>query len=131
MSIPKRICAACGRKFVPDRFNVHHQKYCLHPACVRERKHGRDRKWEAKRREDPEWRRLKSQRCADCRRRRAVRPVLPSSPAVLLSSGVEHALIGLAVRLTDATGVAEAREFLRGCEEHGRRLAQGCGPPFC
>lgn len=128
MPVPRRECIACKRQFVPDRFNVHHQKYCTHPACVREHKRKRQREWAARQREDPAFRRLQCKRVVASRRlHQAARPDSPAPPS---TSGMEHALIGLAARLTEASCAAEVKDYLRDCEEQGRRLTQDFGPPL-
>jgi hypothetical protein len=40
-----KICEHCGKKFVPDYRNRHHQKYCGRPACRKASKANSQRLW--------------------------------------------------------------------------------------
>ncbi len=44
----KKPCRNCGRYFIPDRFNHHHQKYCSNPECRSISKRVSDKKYRKK-----------------------------------------------------------------------------------
>ena len=128
MPTTRLACPACGRRFVPDPFNAHHQKCCTHADCVAERKRTRQREWAARKRLDPAWRRQSCERVKACQRRQRARST--DGPAGRTVAGLEHVLVGLAARLTEASSTEQVHEYLRGCEEHGRRLSAQTAPPL-
>ena len=129
MPTTRLACTACGLRFVPDPFNAHHQTCCTRPECVAERKRTRQREWAARKRQDPAWRRQSCERVKVCQRQQRARST--DGPAGRTATGLEHVLVGLAARLTEASSTEQVHEYLRGCEEHGRRLsAPGAAPLF-
>ena len=44
----RKKCRNCGRLFIPNRFNHHHQTYCSNPECRRVGKRASDRKYRKK-----------------------------------------------------------------------------------
>src|SRR5208283_1860396 len=41
----QRKCQHCKEFYLPDRRNLHHQRYCEEPACRRQRKAESQRRW--------------------------------------------------------------------------------------
>lgn len=124
-------CEQCGRPFHPDRYNRHHQKYCLDPDCVLERKRQRQRADYRRRYSgDSAFKEQERARCRTglrCRRQ-------PKAPVVVpaLSSPSEEALAGLVALLHDTDDPLHVARHLDTYRERGRRLAverAGCGPP--
>lgn len=124
-------CAQCKRPFHPDRYNRHHQKYCLSPDCALERKRQRQRAdYQRRYSGDTAFKDRERERCRtglQCRR-------LPKEPVVVpaLSSPSDEALAGLVALLHDTDDPLHVAHQLDKYRERGRRLAVervGCGPP--
>ncbi|MBT7165806.1 MAG: hypothetical protein HN849_16170 [Victivallales bacterium] len=129
-------CAHCGRAFVPNRYNAHHQKYCTHGDCVRDRKRLRQRKWGAsKRASDAEFRARENARCAAAnqRRRTAAKACRDPAGTVVGQVAVADVLTGLLSQLADTTDPVLLRASMAAYAARGQRLAfprlTGTGPP--
>lgn len=129
-------CAHCGRAFVPDRYNAHHQKYCTDADCVRERKRLRQRKWQAsKRLSDAAFRKRGNARCAtaNARRRALARARFTPADSVVDQVSLSDVVTGLLSQLLDTTDPSSLRSSLDGYAARGRRLAlssrTGTDPP--
>jgi len=122
-------CAACGRAFRPDPYNVDHQKCCVRPTCVHERKSRRQREWYARKcRDDPAFREKGKRRCAAAnRKRRAGERAAAATLATILPGTVPQALYetlcGVVSQLTDTTDPVLLSASIRSYQERGRRVA--------
>ena len=133
MSTKRPCCAFCGLSFRPDRYNVHHQKYCTRPDCVRDRRRRRQRVWYARRfAEDPAFVEAARARCAAAnRRRRAVERSRagPAGESPLLT----HVVVGMLSHLTDTADPVRLQQCLCDYADRGRRVALaapvGTDPP--
>jgi len=118
MSVHLPRCAVCNTRFRPDRYNVHRQKCCTRPDCVRERRRQRQRVRHAKRyAEDRSF--------AAAARRRAG----PEGESSLL----RHVVVGMLSQLTDTADPVQLRACMRDYAARGRRVAlaapSGTDPP--
>jgi hypothetical protein len=136
MSPKLSCCAHCGRAFVPNRYNAHHQKYCTHADCVRDRKRLRQREWEARRRaEDAEFRATWRARCgaANARRRAAAKASREPEATALGQVAVTDVLTGLLSQLADTSDPVLVCASMAAYAARGRRLAlparTGTDPP--
>ena len=122
-------CAACGRAFRPNRFNVHSQIYCPHPECFRERKRERQRRsYNRRYREDLHFRRQERKRAlAGNRRRRAAAEAARAGPDVAAGSvsapELRDLIIGFVSHLAHSDDPAVVRGLMSGYADRGRRLA--------
>lgn len=128
-------CGHCGRGFHPDRFNRHHQKYCLDDGCRAARRRAlRRASYRRRLDDDAGFREAERQRCREAMRRlrsarRPGRGACPDPPAPL---AVEAVVAGLVAQLTDTSDPACLRRTLCEYADRGRRLAVGDrvrGPP--
>jgi len=135
MDMSKKLpcCDGCGGSFRPDRYNVHHQKYCTRPDCVRERRRKRQREWYGRRcAEDPEFVAAARVRCAAAnRRRRTAERSRPGPPGALpLLSDV---VVGMLSQLTDTADPVQLRACMHDYAARGQRMAlaapAGTDPP--
>lgn len=112
----ERRCAHCGEKFLPDRRNRRHQKYCQAVPCKAASKKASQAKWLAKNRDYHRgaeavarvqaWRRAHP---AYSRTKPADRPELPDSSEVPPSNGPTLAeVLAPAKRSCNAPGTAAA-----------------------
>jgi len=121
-------CACCGRRFVLDRFNGHHQKYCTRADCVRERKRARQRAAYSRRyQQDDAFRQREQKRAAvgGTRRRRQARAGPTAVPADASFPAMTEVLTGLVSQFCDTHNAAELAAALAGYAERGRRCAAG------
>lgn len=126
------VCERCERRFVPCRFNRHHQRFCGDEGCVAERRRERQRAWYRQRyEEDASFCEAERARClAGVQKRRAaavVVPVVDASVAVPeVPESVSMVLVtGLVAQLIGSADPAEVREAVRGFEVRGQRLTMG------
>jgi hypothetical protein len=129
-------CAHCGRAFVPDRYNAHHQKYCTDADCVRERKRLRQREWGSRRRaSDARFRARGNARCAAANRRRraGAKACLEPAGTAVGQVAVADVLTGLLSQLADTSDPELLRTSMDAYAARGRRLAlsarTGTDPP--
>jgi hypothetical protein len=140
---PVSVLCSCGRRYVPDCFNAHHQQGCSHPACRRERKRCRDRlRYRRKYREDGAFREAEKQRRSGCRRLAKARARLALGPAPLgtictahsSGSDLEPQITELRCTVTGMVAIMagdlegdSVGELLSRCTERGRRLRLSAG----
>ena len=129
-------CAHCVRAFAPDRYNAHHQKYCTHAECMRDRKRLRQREWEARRRaEDAEFRAAWRARCAaaNARRRAAAKASREPEATAVGQIAVTDVLTGLLSQLADTSDPVLVGASMAAYAARGHRLAlsarTGTDPP--
>lgn len=130
MGKTKLRCEFCGRRFEPDRYNAHHRKYCLDPACARDRKRKRQREWSARRKaRDPAFAERERARCREANRARRGRlaAIGRSPPATVPGPPPEpelrHVLFGLLAQVTDTADSGQLRSVFAAYAARGRLLA--------
>lgn len=64
----KRVCLYCDEKFVPNRFNHHHQKYCGKPECQQASHRASNKRHYRKKRSDSDFRSKEVERVNKWRR---------------------------------------------------------------
>ena len=134
MGKTKLSCEWCGRRFRPNRYNAGRQKYCLHPACVKERAQKRKRESYARRvARDEAFAKEERRRCAEANRarraRRAAAAATPPDPGPAPDPGpdLRHVVLGMLSQMTDTADPAQLAPTLRSLAERGQRLAA----PLC
>ena len=133
MGKTKLSCERCGRRFRPNRYNASRQKYCLRPACVKERAQKRKRESYARRvARDQAFAKKERRRCAEANRtrraRRAAAAARPPAPAPDPVPDLRHVVLGMLSQMTDTVDSAQLAPALRSFAERGQRLA---APPPC
>jgi hypothetical protein len=119
-------CLKCGRPFVADRYNKHHQKYCTHPKCVAERTRERKSRYYSRRRqENPAFCEKERKRCKEAmaRTRAHKRQAGASSVPTLPEPAVNHVVAGLIAQLNNCTEPQLLREQVSNYAEQGRLLS--------
>lgn len=121
-------CAACGRAFRPNRYNVHSQIHCTHPECIRDRKRARQREsYNRRYREDGDFREGECKRAAaGNRRRRAAAKAARAGPVAAGVAPVPELrdlFAGFVSHLAHSDDPAVVCELMSGYADRGRRLA--------
>lgn len=126
-------CAACGRAFRPNHYNVHSQIYCTHPDCVRARKRERQRRsYNRRYRDDPDFREQECRRAAaGNRQRRAAAKAARDGPDAAAGAApnleLQHLITGFVSHLAHSDDPAVVCELMSGYADRGRRLAAAPG----
>ena len=122
----RRKCPKCGRFFIVDRYNKHHQKYCTNADCVLERARERKRKWYSERcREDPAFCEKEHKRCQEgmARIRMHKNQAKKVSVPILPGPAVHHVLTGLIAQLSNCSDPQLLREQFNRYADHGQQLS--------
>lgn len=128
MSSQLPCCGRCGRRFRPNRFNRHRQKFCVAPECVAARARERKRKsYERRIVRDEAFRLSELARCREGMRRCRAAARARAAPDAALPASVSEALVGLVAHLADSSDPQQVRSLLGSYAERGRRLAVGPG----
>lgn len=133
-----KICSHCGRDFIPNQYNKHHQTYCASWECQKARKRENTRLWRERTfaamtpSELERFRRQECLRVNKIRHReriagkaRAAPGVPPSHVPELVKLGDEvdflsRAVVGLAVQLSGVSESSEVFPLISKCVEIGR-----------
>lgn len=120
-------CLHCGRKFRPDIYNHHHQKWCSVPGCRRARDCERKRRYYSKRiAREPQFLNSERRRCRAgmrrCRSRRA-KANAELVTAILALPAAGELLTGMVSHLADSTDPRVIVEVMDRYAQRGRLLA--------
>lgn len=125
MAQKSKTCQRCGRAFAPCAFNKHHQIYCTHDECRRERARERKRQYYNKRyRDDADFQEAERQRCKASlkERREKARDQPPPPTSALDAVNINLLLAGLLAQSLDTVDHHDVLYLAREYESRGQAL---------